>query len=246
MKIAHLSETVSVNKISDTGYEGVFEIEGLYAGYGITVGNALRRVLYSSLPGAAITQISIKGTNHEFSTLSGMNEDVVELMLNLKKIRFHLYSDEPQVVSLKAKGVTDVVAGDIKTNAQIDVITPDVHIASLSAKNADLEIDITVEKGLGFRSSESRKSEKLPVGVIVLDAAFSPVVKVNFVVENMRVGDRTDFNRVRFTIHTDGSITPSQALHQACIILQDHFTKISLVEKNEEIVEGEEEKSKKK
>jgi len=227
MKYAYLSETVGIKKISETKTEGVFEIDGLYAGYGITIGNSLRRVLFSSLPGSVITQIRVKGVSHEFSTLPGVMEDMVELSLNLKKIRFLTHADEPQVVTLKIKGDKEVTAADIKVNAQVEIINPDAYIATLSSKNAELDMELTVEKGLGFMSAEARQKEKLPIGVIILDAAFSPVIKANFSVENMRIEDRTDFNRLKVEIITDGSIAPSVALRKACNILQDHFAKIS-------------------
>mgnify|MGYP001116347224 CR=1 FL=1 len=227
MKYAYLSETVGIKKISETKTEGVFEIDGLYAGYGITIGNSLRRVLFSSLPGSVITQIRVKGVSHEFSTLPGVMEDMVELSLNLKKIRFLTHADEPQVVTLKVKGDKEVTAADIKVNAQVEIINPDAYIATLSSKNAELDMELTVEKGLGFMSAEARQKEKLPIGVIILDAAFSPVIKANFSVENMRIEDRTDFNRLKVEIITDGSIAPSVALRKACNILQDHFAKIS-------------------
>jgi DNA-directed RNA polymerase subunit alpha len=248
MEYQYLSETVNIKKVSESDTEGIFEVEGLYSGYGLTLGNALRRVLLSSLPGAAITQIKIRGVNHEFSTLEGVKEDMVEIGLNLKKIRFRIHTDEPQVLTLKAKGETEVSASDIKTNAQVDLITPDVPIATLTAKDAELDMEITVEKGLGYVPAEAKRSDKLPIGVIALDALFSPVTKVNFTVENMRVGERADYNRLRLVVETDGSITPSAALRKASNILQDHFVKVSGIEvKEAERVEvpAEEEKPKK-
>jgi DNA-directed RNA polymerase subunit alpha len=205
----------------------------LYTGYGVTIGNALRRVLLSSLPGAAITQVKIKGVSHEFTTLPGVIEDIVEIMLNLKRIRFRIHTTEPQILSLKVKGEEKVTASHIKPNAQVEVISPAEHIATITDKNGEIDMELTVEKGLGYMSSESRKSEKLPIGVIALDALFSPVTKVNFSVENMRVGDRTDYNRIRFVIETDGSITPSQALRKAGRILQDYFGKVGAIEVSE-------------
>ncbi|MBM3281502.1 MAG: DNA-directed RNA polymerase subunit alpha [Candidatus Harrisonbacteria bacterium] len=230
MKITNISEALQIKKVKETATTGEFEIEGLYTGYGITIGSALRRVLYSSLKGAAITRIKLKDVNHEFSTLPGMVEDVVELLLNLKKIRFTLHSEEPQVLSLKVKGEKEVTAGDIKVNSEVEVINPEAHIAQLSNKSAELDMEITVENGLGYRTAESMKTEKLPVGVIVLDAIFSPIIKANFTVQNMRVGDRTDYNKVLIQIETDGSTSPSEALHKACTVLQEHFQKISLFE----------------
>lgn len=233
MEYTYLSESVNIKKVSENDTEGVFEIEGLYTGYGLTIGNALRRVLLSSIPGAAITKIKIKGVSHEFTTLPGVLEDIVELTLNLKRVRFRLHTNEPQVLNLKYKGEGKVTAGEIETNAQVEVINPDAVIATLSDKSSELDMELTVEKGLGYVPVDVRSGEKLPIGVIALDAIFSPVVKVNFNVENMRVGERTDYNRSRFTIQTDGSITPSAALRKASKILQDHFAKISQVEVKE-------------
>lgn len=233
MQFSYLSESVIIKKNSESATEGVFEIEGLYRGYGLTVGNALRRVLFSSLPGAAITQFRIKGTQHQFSTIPHIVEDIVEISLNLKRICFRVSIDEPQVLTLKVKGEKEVKAGDIETNAHVEIINPDAHIATLTEKSAELEIELTVERGLGFVSVEARKSEKLPIGTIALDAAFSPVVKVNFSVENMRVGDNTDYNRLILIITTNGSISPSAALRKASNILKDHFEKVSQIEVQE-------------
>lgn len=233
MEYQYLSETVNIKKVSESDREGVFEVDGLYSGYGLTLGNALRRVLLSSLPGAAITQFKVKGVNHEFSTLEGVKEDVVEIGLNLKKVRFRIHTDEPQVLTLKVRGEKKITAADIETNSQVDLIMPDAHIATLTSKDAELDMEITVEKGLGYLPVEARKNEKLSIGVIALDALFSPVTKVNFTVENMRVGERADYNRLRLLVETDSSITPSAALRKASNILQDHFVKISGIEVKE-------------
>lgn len=248
MQFAYLSESVTIKKVSETDTEGVFEIEGLYTGYGLTVGNALRRVLFSSLPGAAITQFKVKNVQHQFSTLSGVMEDMVELGLNLKRIRFRLHTDEPQTLTLRVKGEKTVTAADIELNSEVDLITSDAKIATLTSKSSELEIELRVERGLGFVPVESAKAEKLPIGAVALDASFSPVVKANFSVENMRVGDRTDYNRLIVTVTTDGSITPSAALHKASNILKDHFDKISNIEVKEieaKSADSEEEKTKK-
>ncbi len=230
MQHSHLSETVKIKTISEAATEGKFEIEGLYTGYGVTLGNALRRVLLSSLPGAAITQIKIKGVDHEFSTISGVLEDVVEITLNLKKIRFHFHASEPQVLSVKAKGEGKITAGDIKGNADVEIINRDAHIATLTGKSSEFEAEITVEKGMGYVSVEDRKTEKLPIKTIAIDAIFTPVQRVNFTVENMRVHDKTDYNRLTIEIETDGSITPSEAFHKSCQILKDHFDRMSSLE----------------
>lgn len=230
MKYSHLSETVSVKTVSEKGNVGMFHIEGLYTGYGTTLGNALRRVLLSSLPGAAITQVKIKNVDHEFSTLPGMAEDIVEFTLNLKRVRFYFTADDPQTLALKFKGEGEVTAGDIDENTFVRVLNKDLRLATMTKKGADMEVELVVEKGLGYVVAESRKMERLSVGTIVLDSIFSPIVRVSFEVENMRVGDRTDYNRLKLEIETDGSISPSEALHKAGNVLKDHFEKVSGVE----------------
>lgn len=244
MNYALLSDSVSVKKISENETVGVFTIEGLYTGYGLTMGNALRRVLLSSLPGAAITQIKAKGVDHEFSAVPGMLEDVVEFTVNLKQVRFRLLTDESQTLALKVKGDKKVTAGDIKATSFVEVVNPDFPIATLTKKTAELDIELVVEKGLGYVPAERRRLERLPIGTIVLDAIFSPVMRVDFDVEDMRVGDRTDYNRVTIEIETDGSLLPSEALRKASSILRDHFDKIHETEVLESPVAAE--KSKKK
>ncbi|MDO8504826.1 MAG: DNA-directed RNA polymerase subunit alpha [Candidatus Liptonbacteria bacterium] len=230
MEITHLSETVSIKTISEDGKKGVFEVEGLYAGYGLTLGNALRRTLLSSLPGSAITYLKIRNVSHEFSTLPGMKEDLIQLMLNFKKLRFHMDVNEPQVLTIRVKGAKEVTGEDVELNSQVQILNPEAVLATLTAKDSDFDAEITVERGLGYSAVESRKAEKLPIGVIALDAFFSPVVSVNYNVDNMRVGDRTDYNRLRIEIETDGTVSPSSALHKATSILKDHFEKVAAVE----------------
>lgn len=229
MEYIKLNETVKIKKISETPTEGIFEIEGLFTGYGLTVGNSLRRALLSSLPGAAITQVKINGIKHEFSTIEGVLEDMVEIALNLKNVRFKFFADEPQILILESKGEKEIKAGDIKTNSQVEIVNPEEHIATLTDKKAELKMEITVEKGLGYSTVESRKEEKLPVGVIAIDAIFTPVIKVNYVIENMRVGEKTDYNKINLTINTDGTILPSSALRKASNILKDHFDIIAAI-----------------
>lgn len=244
MKYSYLSDSVQIKTINENETEGLFEVEGLYTGYGLTIGNALRRVLLSSLPGAAITQVKIKGVGHEFSTIPNVAEDVVEIVLNLKKVRLQIFTDEPQVLSLKAKGEEKVTADNIQTNSQVKILTPDAHIATLTNKKAELDMEITVEKGLGYSPAESRQDGKLPIGSIAIDATFTPVTSVNYTIESMRVGDRTDYNRLHLKVVTDGTIKPSQAVHKAGNILKDHFEKIAsitVVEKETE--KGDEEGS---
>ncbi len=228
-----LSKNVSIKTLSETENKGVFEISGLYRGYGMTLGNSLRRILLSSLPGAAITQVKIKGVKHEFSTLPGVLEDIVDITLNLKRVRFRIFSNEPQTVTLKKKGEGEVTAADIKTTSEVEVVNPEAHIATLTSKSAELEMEMVVEKGLGYSPVETRKTEKLPIGSIAIDALFSPVVNVGFEVENMRVGERTDYNRLILTIETDKTITPSQALHKAASIFKDHIEIVLGVEVKE-------------
>lgn len=217
------------------GNKAFFEIEGCYPGHGITLGNALRRVLLSSLGGAAITGVKIKGVQHEFSTIPFVAETVLDIILNLKQIRLKLHSDQPVKIFLKAKGEKEVSAKDIETPSEVEVVTKDVHIATLTDKKAALEMEIEVDRGLGYEPVESRKRERLEIGQIAIDAFFTPVKKVNFEVENMRVGERTDYNRLKIEIETDGTISPSEALEKAGKILVDHFGVISNFTKKEEI-----------
>lgn len=237
MEFSHLSSTVVVKTVSEEKNKGIFDIEGLYAGYGLTVGNALRRALLSSLPGAAVTYVKIKNAPHEFSAIPGIKEDVVELTLNFKKLRFRLHTDEPQTLLLEAKGEKVVKTSDIKPNSEVEIVNPNEVIATLTSKNSEFSAEITVERGLGYSAVESRKTEKLSIGVIAIDAFFSPVTKVNYSIENMRVGERTDYNRLRLEIETDGTISPSSALHKTANILKDHFDKFSSIEVREFEVE---------
>ncbi|OGY59843.1 MAG: DNA-directed RNA polymerase subunit alpha [Candidatus Colwellbacteria bacterium RIFCSPLOWO2_01_FULL_48_10] len=246
MDAQFLTEHVAIKKISDDDKVGVFEIDGLYRGYGVTVGNAIRRVLLSSLPGAAITRFKIKGVGHEFSAIPGVIEDVVEIGLNLKKVRFIFNAGEPQTLILKVKGEKAVTAADIKGNAEVSVANPDSHIATLSSKDAELEIEITVEKGLGYVPVLGQKIGKLAVGTMALDAVFSPVKNANFIVSNMRVGEKIDYNKVRIEIETDGTISPSRALNIASNILFEHFKKISEMDVRDVEVVSEPEKPAKK
>lgn len=198
---------------------GVFEIDGLYPGFGHTLGNSLRRIILSSLPGAAITSIKVKGASHEFTTIPGLKEDILTLVLNLKKVRVELITDEPHTLILKAKGVKDVTAGDIAKTGQASIVNPELHLASITDKNTELDIEITIEKGLGYVPKEVLQKDKMDIGAIALDARFSPIERVSYEVENMRVGDRTDFNRLKIAIVTDGTITPKKALEKSIEIM---------------------------
>ncbi len=220
--------------IKETEFEGIFEIENLYPGYGLTLGNTLRRVLLSSLKGAAITSVKIKGVPHEFTAIDGVLEDAIQIILNLKKIRVKVYSPGPHNLILSVKGERKVTAKDIEKNTNVEIINPDVHIATLTNKKSELEMVLMVEEGIGYFPAETRQKEKLPIGTINLDAVFTPVKKVNYEVENMRVGERTDYNRLRLYIETDGSVAPSFALKRASEILIDHFNIIAEVPVAEE------------
>jgi len=205
--------------IKEDGMSGTYEIDGLYPGYGHTLGNSLRRIILSSLPGAAVTKVKIAGVEHEFSAIKGVKEDVITLLLNIKKLRIRLDTDEPQVLELKAKGIKDITAKDIKIPGQAEILNNDLHIASLTEKGSELDIEITVEKGLGYVPKEVVQKDRVEIGAITLDAAFTPIRKANYEVENMRVGDRTDFNRLRLVIETDGTITPHDALEKSVVLM---------------------------
>lgn len=204
--------------VSEENMQGIYEIDSLYPGYGHTLGNSLRRIILSSLPGAAITQVKIEGVPHEFATLEGVRETVMEMLLNLKRVHFVLHGDEPQTIALKAKGTTEVTAKDFNLPSQIEIKNPEQHIADLSGK-ASLEIEATIERGLGYVAREVLTREKVDIGTIALDATFTPIRRVNYEVENMRVGDRTDFNRLRILIETNGTIAPREALEQSIEIM---------------------------
>ena len=216
--------------ISKAENKAVFEIGPLYPGYGMTIGNTLRRVLISSLDGAAITSIKIKGVDHEFSAISGVLEDVIEIILNLKKVRLKVFKDEPVIVMLRAKGEGPVTAANIESNADVEIVNEDQHIATITDKKTEFEVELTVEKGTGYVPADQGQKEKLGVGKIAIDGIFTPVKNVNFTVENIRIGQRTDYNKVLLDVETDGSISPEEALKKASQILIDHFNIVASVE----------------
>lgn len=205
--------------VSEDEFRGVFEIDGLYPGYGHTLGNSLRRIILSSLPGAAITQVKIEGVAHEFSAVDGVLEDVITILLNLKRVRLNLHSDEPMHISLKKSGIGKVTAKDIVCPTQVEILNPEQHIAEITAKATTLEIDILVEKGLGYVAREVHQKDKVEIGTIAIDAVFTPIRRANYEVENMRVGDRTDYNRLRVVIETDGTFSPREALEKSIEIM---------------------------
>lgn len=209
-------------------HHGRFEIMGCYPGYGTTLGNALRRVLLSSLEGAAIRSVKIKGVSHEFSTIPGVLEDVVQIILNLKKVRLKLDGEEPVRLTLKHKGEGAVTAGDIKTVAGVEVVNPDQVIATITDKKTEFEMEVEVDKGLGYVPVEQQLEHgDKEIDVIAVDAIYTPVKRVNYEVENMRVGKRTDFDKITLEILTDGTLTPEEALARANAILVEQFQALS-------------------
>lgn len=212
--------------VSEKDNKGVYEIDGLYVGYGHTVGNSLRRIILSSLSGAAVTKVKIEEASHEFTTIPGIKEDVINIILNIKKIKFKMHGDEPQKATLAVKGAKAVTAKDIKIPTQLEILNRDAHIATLTKKDAELKIEMTIEKGLGYVPKEALHKEKVEIGEIYLDALFTPVRRANYEVENMRVGERTDYNRLRFFIETDGSISPREALENSIGVMIKHLQSI--------------------
>lgn len=204
--------------VKEAEAEGTYEIDGLYPGYGHTLGNSLRRIILSSLPGAAVTSVKIEGVEHEFSTMDGVREDVVTILLNLKKLRFEVLSGETQTVTLSTKGPKRVTGEDLKLPGQVRLLNPNSYICELTGKGG-IDMEFTVERGLGYVGREAHKKDRVEIGEIAVDAIFTPIRRANYEVENMRVGDRTDFNRLRISIETDGTISPRQALEHAIEIM---------------------------
>jgi len=217
------SSTMVVSEEED---KGVYEIDGLYPGYGNTLGSSLRRILLSSLPGAAITKVKIDGSSHEFSTLPGVLEDIMTILLNLKQLRFHLHGDEPQTATIEVKGAKDIKGKDVKCPSQLEVKNKDLHIATLTDKSMSFSAELTVERGLGFVTAENLVKDKVAVGTLMLDAIFTPIRRANYEVENMRVGDRTDYNRLRLFIETDGTITPREAFKKSLHIMRAQIEQV--------------------
>ncbi len=207
---------------SEDGSYGKFVIEPLERGYGITLGNSLRRILLSSLPGAAVTSIKIDGVLHEFSTVPGVKEDVVELVLNLKELALKINGEGPRTMYIDAKGEGEVTAGDIKTEGDVEIVNKDLHIATLN-EDARLYMEININKGRGYVSSEKNKEPNQPIGVIPVDSIYTPVKRVNYSVEDTRVGQVTDYDRLIFEIWTNSTIKPDEALSLAAKILIEHL-----------------------
>lgn len=231
--------------VSEEGNKGVFEIDGLYPGYGHTLGNSLRRIILSSLPGASVTSIKIEGVSHEFSTMEGIKEDVIVMILNIKKLRFKMFSDEPQIVSLSARGPKIITGKDIKTTGQVEILNEDQYIAEITGK-VSLNIEMKIEKGLGFIPKEIIQKEKVDIGTIAVDAIFTPIRRVAYEVENMRVGDKTNHNRLKISIETDGTLTPREALTKSIEIMINQFKAIVDFKEEEIVIENKEIKKEEK
>ncbi|NLZ92958.1 MAG: DNA-directed RNA polymerase subunit alpha [Firmicutes bacterium] len=232
---------------NDIGY-GKFVVEPLERGYGITLGNSLRRVLLSSLPGAAITSVKIDGVLHEFSTIPGVVEDTTEIILNLKKLAMKIHSDEPQTLVVSADGPGEVKAGDIKLPADVEILNPDLHLATLE-EDAKLYMELNATNGRGYVPAERNKETGQPIGIIPVDSLFSPIRRVNYKVEDTRVGQHTDYDKLTLEVWTDGSIHPDEAISLGAKILSKHLSLfINLTEKvaDVEILDEKEEDDKAK
>ncbi|SLM48537.1 RNA polymerase, alpha subunit [Nitrospira japonica] len=221
MKDFQIPLRVEVDKETMSPTFGRFSTEAFERGFGTTVGNALRRVLLSSLTGAAVTTVKIEGVLHEFSTIPGVTEDVTSIILNVKGLRLALHTDKPKTIRLKKKGPGEAKGSDIVHDADITILTPNLHIATLD-KDATLDMEMTVKHGRGYVPAERNKEEGLPIGVIAIDSIFSPIKRVNFQVENARVGRMTDYDKLTLEVWTDGTISPRDALSTAAGILRDH------------------------
>ncbi len=224
-KTIHNPTLASVDEHSATS--ATFVVEPLHTGYGMTLGNSLRRVLLSSIQGAAITAFKIEGVTHEFTTVKGVKEDVVDIMLNLKQVYLRMHSDEPQTLRLEKKGAGVVTAGDIKTNADVEIVNPTAIICTIDDPKGNLIMDLVVDSGRGYRTIEE-SGEKRPISdMIAIDAVFSPVQRVRYKVENTRVGQSTDLDKLILTIDTDGSMTPGEAFEEAAAILINQYTALA-------------------
>ncbi len=222
--------------VKEEDFQGIYEIDGLYPGYGHTLGNSLRRIILSSLPGAAITHVKIEGVKHEFDTVEGIKEDVITMLLNLKRIRLALHSEEPVVMTLKSDKAGVVTAASIDAPSQIEILNPEQRIAEITAKGTALKMEMTVSRGLGYVPRETHQKEKMDIGAIALDAVFTPIRRANYEVENMRVGDRTDYNRLRLFIETDGTMSPREAMEHSIAIMIHQLKAVTGFKEVEEMV----------
>jgi DNA-directed RNA polymerase subunit alpha len=229
--------------IKEEQMHGIFEIDGLYPGYGHTLGNSLRRVILSSIPGVAITSVAIDGVKHEFSTIEGVKEDVISIILNLKKVKFMMHDSEPLSLSIKTKGAKVITSADITCPSQGEVVNKDQYLFEVTT-NKEISIEFTIEQGLGYIPREMIAKNKAEIGNIVLDASFTPIRRVSYEVENMRVGDRTDYNKLRLNIETDGSISAKDAFESSIKTMINQlqsivgFREFSVVETNDVVSES--------
>jgi DNA-directed RNA polymerase subunit alpha len=240
MKSIFLPQKPKYTAISEKS--GLFEIEGCHPGYGTTLGNALRRVLLSSLSGAAITSVKIKNVKHEFSTIPNVLEDIIQIILNLKQIRFKLYGEESVKVSVKAKGEKTITAAMIECPSNVEVVNKDAYIAAITSPKGELEMEMEIAAGIGYVPVEQQEREKKEVGVIAMDSIYTPIKRVNYTISNVRVGKRTDFEKISLEITTDGSITPLEAFTHSVDILVSQFSELKTIkeaadEKEEQVEE---------
>jgi DNA-directed RNA polymerase subunit alpha len=215
-------ENAQIEPVEELEAYAKYEASPLPAGYGVTLGNALRRVLLSSLEGAAVTSIQIRDVYHEFSSIPGVKEDVTQIVLNVKKLRMKSYAGHPVQLKLVKSGAGDVTAADIMETADVEIVNPDQHLLTLDSDDVTIEMDLTVERGVGYLAAE--RAEQLPIGVIPVDAIFTPVRKTNYQVENTRVGQMTNYDKLTIEIETDGTVTPEEALSRAADILVQQFS----------------------
>ncbi|OGE79782.1 MAG: DNA-directed RNA polymerase subunit alpha [Candidatus Doudnabacteria bacterium RIFCSPHIGHO2_01_FULL_45_18] len=220
-----LPKKVLFEELGNNKYKVI--MEPLYPGYGVTLGNSLRRVMLSSLPGAAVVAVKIKGVDHEFSTVSNVKEDVIEIILNLKQLRMKVHATQPVKLELKVKGERAIKASDFKKNADVDIANPNLHIATLDSKSGELDMEVVVAAGRGYVPVEQREHEKLEIGMIAVDAIYTPVKMVNYEIRNVRVGQITNFDELILTIETDGTVSGREAIDSASKILMDHFSLFS-------------------
>ncbi|OGE82130.1 MAG: DNA-directed RNA polymerase subunit alpha [Candidatus Doudnabacteria bacterium RIFCSPLOWO2_01_FULL_44_21] len=220
-----LPNKISFQDLGSNKYKVI--MEPLYPGYGVTLANSLRRVLLSSLPGAAVVAVKIKAVDHEFSTIPNVKEDVIEIILNLKQLRMKIHTDATVKLELKVKGEKQVTGADFKKNSDVEIVNPDMHIATLDNKSAELDMEVTVARGRGYVPVEQREHEKLEIGTIAVDAIYTPIRMVNYEINNVRVGQITNYDELILTLETDGTINGQDAIDQAAKILVDHFNLFS-------------------
>ena len=243
-------EKPNIHKVEETDNYGKFVVKPLERGYGTTLGNSLRRVLIASLPGAAITTMQIDGVLHEFSTVKGVTEDVTQIILNLKKVSLKLNSEDQKDLELDVKGPAEVTASDIQGDSEVTVLNPDLHIATV-ADGAELHIKMTADKGRGYLSANDNKArmEDLPIGVLPIDSIYTPIERVNYTVENARVGQRSDYDKLTLDVWTDGSLTPTEAVSLGAKILTEHldmFVNLTETAQNAQVMVEKEETHKEK